>query len=190
MPTMDAWAVLAGTGGNGGGGLVAARRLAAWGVQVSIHTTKPLSAYQGVPAQQLGIVDAMDLPIYWGGYSALSDAGLIIDALIGYGLSGVPQGKAASFIRAASALEVPVLSLDVPSGVEATRGVVHDPAIHAAATMTLALPKQGLCHDAAVPAVGELYLADIGVPPALYRTLGLGPQVDTLFARSDLFRLC
>ncbi len=183
-------AILAGAGGNGGGGLVAARRLAGWGVQVSIHAAKPPPAYQGAPARQLAIVDAMGLPIYGDRSPALSDADLIIDALIGYNLSGAPKGRAATLIRAANGVEVPVLSLDMPSGVEATGGVVLDPAICAAATMTLALPKRGLCHDAAVPAVGELYLADIGVPPVLYHALGLRSQVDTLFARSDLFRLC
>jgi len=63
---------------------------------------------------------------------------------------------------------VPVLALDVPSGVDATSGRVFDPAIRATATMTLALPKEGLNKLAMESYVGELYLADISVPPGLY----------------------
>jgi len=60
-----------------------------------------------------------------------------------------------------------VLALDVPSGVDGTSGIVFDPAIRATATMTLAPPKAGLRIPAAQVQVGELYLADISVPPTL-----------------------
>ena len=66
-------AILAGAGGNGGGGLVAARRLAGWGVQVSIHAAKPPPAYQGASAHQLAIADAMGLQTSARGVYALGD---------------------------------------------------------------------------------------------------------------------
>ena len=64
-----------------------------------------------------------------------------------------------------------------------------DPAVRASATMALALPKEGLRAEAARGHVGELYLADISVPPALYAEAPLGVQVSAIFAESDIVRL-
>jgi NAD(P)H-hydrate epimerase len=72
--------------------------------------------------------------------------------------------------------------------VDTTSGSVFDPAVVATATMTLALPKEGLRFPGVQDRVGELYLADIGVPPDLYQKF-LGVDVGPLFARSDLFLL-
>ena len=66
---------------------------------------------------------------------------------------------------------------------------VYDPAIRAAATMTLALPKEGLRADCVADHVGELYLADIGVPPDLYAGAGLGLEVGPIFTKSEIVRL-
>ncbi len=68
-------------------------------------------------------------------------------------------------------------------------GETFEPAIQAAATMTLALPKTGLATVAARDAVGELYLADIGVPPSLYARPPLNLRVGALFACADVIRL-
>ena len=119
----------------------------------------------------------------------LTSADLIVDALIGYSLRGAPRGAAAVLIREANALDAPVLSLDVPSGVDATTGTVYDPAVRATATLTLALPKRGLRTDAAREHVGELYLADIGVPPGLYGRPPLGLDIGPLFAQDDILRV-
>ena len=97
--------------------------------------------------------------------------------LIGYSLSGAPRGVSAGLIRAANAHTAPVLALDVPSGVDTATGAAYDPAIIAEATLTLALPKQGLQHDTAKKQVGELYLADISIPPGLYSRPPLGLDV-------------
>ena len=97
-----------------------------------------------------------------------------------------PRGTAAEMIRWANKRSAPTLSLDIPSGLDTATGKVFDPAITATATLTLALPKQGLRTQH--KQVGELYLADISVPPALYeRALGL--EVGPLFAESDIIRL-
>jgi NAD(P)H-hydrate epimerase len=77
----------------------------------------------------------------------------------------------------------------VPSGLDATNGKVYDPVLRATATMTLALPKQGLRSPERSDVVGELYLADIGVPAELYAAESLGLRVEPIFARSDLIRL-
>lgn len=100
-----------------------------------------------------------------------------------------PHGAAADLIRWANAQAVSVLALDVPSGVDGTSGTVFDPAIRATATMTLALPKAGLRIPAAQAWVGELYLADIGVPPSLYAEPAVSLHVGALFAESEILRL-
>ena len=114
---------------------------------------------------------------------------LIIDAIIGYGLTGAPSGPAADLIRWADAQQTSILSLDVPSGLESGSGEVHDCSICATATMTLALPKEGLRTPAAKAVTGELYLSDISVPPDLYAGLQLGLDVGPVFARQDIIRL-
>ena len=80
------------------------------------------------------------------------------------------------------------MALDLPSGMDATSGKVHEPTVRAAATLTLALPKTGLVSGPAAVHVGELYLADIGIPPRLYAEIDL-PDPGPLFARGDLIRL-
>jgi NAD(P)H-hydrate epimerase len=181
--------VLAGSGGNGGGALVAARRLAAWGATVHIAVTVEDAAFGPVPARQLAIVRRMGLPILHA--AALGDvtAELIVDGVIGYRLTGAPAGGAADLIRWANAYPAPVLALDVPSGVDADTGTVFAPAVLAAATMTLALPKRGLAAPAAAACVGELYLADIGVPPALYAAAPLHLDVGPVFSQAEIVRI-
>ena len=82
----------------------------------------------------------------------------------------------------------PILSLDVPSGIDTGTGTVYEPAIRATATMTLALPKRGLGLPGAEALVGELYLADISVPPELYASPALDLSVGPLFRRADVIR--
>ncbi|MCD4751773.1 MAG: NAD(P)H-hydrate epimerase [Anaerolineaceae bacterium] len=102
---------------------------------------------------------------------------------------GLGRLTAADLIRWANAQPAPILSLDVPSGLDSTNGTVYDPAIKATATMTLALPKQGFKIPEAKTRVGELYAADISVPPSLYAEPSLGLDVGPLFAESEIIRL-
>ncbi len=182
--------VLAGRGGNGGGALVCARRLSNWGASVEVHLTKEPGDFKGVPAHQLGILSRMQVSIAPPGSTAFpsesSDVDLVVDGVIGYSLSGAPHGQAAEMIRWANGHPAPILALDAPSGLDTATGEVFDPAINAAATLTLALPKQGLRSRRAQ--VGELYLADISVPPALYEQ-AFGFEVGPLFAESEVVRL-
>ncbi|GIK57448.1 MAG: NAD(P)H-hydrate epimerase [Chloroflexi bacterium] len=199
--------VLAGTGGNGGGALVCARWLHNYGADVRVIVTRPDGDFAPVPAHQLAILRRMDVPVTLAeeveaegdtatspmdAASALSASVLIIDGLIGYSLQGSPRGAAAHLIRWANRQPAPILALDVPSGLDATTGQVYEPAIKAAATMTLALPKVGLLAgetEVAVAHVGELYLADISVPPALYARPPLQLTVGPIFAASDIVRV-
>jgi NAD(P)H-hydrate epimerase len=177
--------VLVGHGNNGGGGLVAARHLLNWGAWVQVLLTHQPESYEDIPAHQLAILQAMDLPLAWAeeGWE-LPPADLIIDAVIGYGLQGDPRGTAADLIRLANSSTAPVLSLDAPSGLDTTTGALFEPHINASATMTLALPKAGLVTEEALSAVGRLFVADISVPPQLYTHLGL--DVPPIFGRDTI----
>ncbi len=182
--------VLTGTGGNGGGALVAARRLHSWGAQVVVALTKEMDAFKAVPAHQLAIVVRLGIQVVSAAQIAqLGSADMILDGVIGYSLSGPPRGTAAELIRWANSHDAPILALDTPSGLDTTTGTAHAPTITATATMTLALPKAGLRAPSAAPYVGELYLADISVPPQLYAGPGLGLTVGPIFAQEEIIRL-
>jgi NAD(P)H-hydrate epimerase len=171
--------ILAGPGGNGGGGLVAARHLANRGCQVQVVLSEP-DRLTPVPAHQADILARMGVTIA----SRPSAADLVIDALIGYSLRGDPTGTAAELITWANDQAAPVLALDTPSGLDLTTGVAGTPAVQATATLTLALPKVGLL-DA--PSAGELYLADISVPPLVYQRMGIA--IPPLFSDCTLLRI-
>lgn len=163
-------AVLAGAGGNGGGGLCAARCLASRGVGVLAVLARPPAALSGVPAAQLRTLrEAPARVIHWSDAFDIGEADLVIDAIVGCGLRGAPAGPQLALIRAAQAAAAPVLSLDVPSGVDPDTGEVPGVAVRAARTLALALPKRGLRRANA----GELWLADLGIPPGVFARAGL-----------------
>jgi len=182
--------VLAGTGGNGGGALAGARRLHNYGADVRVFLTKADNDFAPVPGHQLDTLRRMNVPVDLS--EKLENAGsadLIIDGIIGYSLRGEPRGSAATLIQWANSRSVPILALDAPSGLDTTTGTVYEPAIRATATMTLALPKAGLLSDQGLLQVGELYLADISVPPELYASPALNIPVGPIFAASDIVRV-
>jgi NAD(P)H-hydrate epimerase len=177
----EAVAVLCGRGGNGGGGLVAARHLANRGVRVHVSLAEDPSRLGEVPRHQLSIVRRMGVSIV----DEPTAADLVLDALLGYSLRGDPRGGAARLVRWVNGQGMPVCSLDLPSGLDATTGDVGNPCVRATATLTLALPKPGLV--GAPEIVGELYLADLSIPSALYAELGI--QVPPIFAGGPILRL-
>ena len=181
--------VLAGSGGNGGGAMVSARNLHNWGAKVDVFLTKPVSELSGVIHEQANILQTMDVELQTV-IDLNKDAApdLIIDGIIGYSLQGAPRGAAAEMINWANDQNAPVMSLDVPSGLDPGTGKVHIPTIEADATMTLALPKVGL-RTPGTDVVGELYLADIGVPPELYENPLLRLQVGPIFQNEQIIRL-
>ncbi len=174
--------MLAGSGGNGGGGLVAARHLANAGADVVVVLATEPERLTPVPAQQLSIVRQIEISVEIGTAAGLGDPELVVDALLGYSQRGDPYGGAATLIRWSAGRRV--LALDVPSGLELATGVLRSPIVEADATMTLALPKQGL---AAAANVGRLFLADISVPGLVYERLGL--RYESPFASGPLVEL-
>ncbi len=182
--------VLAGTGGNGGGALVAARRLHNYGADARVFIAKPDADFAPVPGRQLDILRRMGVPVGLADDVADADtAVLVIDGVIGYSLRGNPRGGAKTLIEWANSQAAPILALDAPSGLDTAVGALYEPAIRATATMTLALPKAGLFSDAASGFVGELYLADISVPPELYASPALQMAAGPIFAEGDVVRL-
>jgi len=180
---------LCGAGGNGGGGLVAARRLHGWGARVRVITTRPPEGFLGVPEHQLDIAERLGIPITHADEpTVLGDFDLVLDAIVGTGLSGPPRDGAARLISLANELGAPVLSLDVPSGLDATTGGGAAASVRADATLALALPKVGLERDASGGVAGELYVGDIGAPPEVFLGSGLGYEVGPVFARHPYVR--
>lgn len=183
-------AVLVGKGGNGGGGLVCARHLHNWGAHVQVFTIAPGDQYEGVPAHQLSILQNLGISVQTPGANLSEErVDLVIDAVIGYSLAGNPRGRAADLIEWANTQAAPVLSLDVPSGVDASNGVVYSPAVAAEATLTLALPKTGLKNEDVQKYVGELYLGDISVPPQLFKAAGLDLDIKALFGEEEIIQI-
>lgn len=175
--------VLCGRGNNGGGGMVAARHLRNRGADV--HVIRLAGELKTVPAKQWNILENMGLrneP-----YFDLSEADMILDALIGYGLDGDPRPEVAVWIEKANAAGRPILALDTPSGLDTTAGTAGKPTVRAEATMSLALPKVGLITESARPYVGNLYLADISIPPELYRQMGL--EIGNIFEQDTIIKI-
>lgn len=173
--------VAVGSGGNGGGGLVAARHLAVSGLPVRVVLGTSRDRFTPVPAHQLDIIDRMGVPVV---EELPDDADLVIDAVIGYSLKGAPRGLPGKVIAAMDAADALVLSLDTPSGLDTASGTAFTPHVNADATLTLALPKVGLRTH---PAVGDLFLADISVPGSVYDAMGAGPAPD--FRHSPILEL-
>jgi len=172
--------------------MVAARRLHGWGATVRTVLAQEPDRFAPVPARQLAILHRLGVEVIPSDELVASPEGpapdLVIDGVIGYSLRGAPRGGAEALIRWSGSAGAPILALDVPSGMDATSGDVHDAVVWATATLTLALPKTGLVSSSAGTHVGELYVADIGIPPQLYSEIDL-PDPGALFARGDLVRL-
>ncbi len=185
LPAPARVVVLAGTGGNGGGAMVAARHLANRGCAVEVRLSRP-PRIGSVTHHQRSILDAMGVSVS-PRLPPGQNIDAIVDGIIGYSLEGPPTGPAADLIAWVSEHRsggTTVVALDVPSGLDVDTGRAPGLHVTASATLTLALPKVGLRSN---PAVGRLHLADISVPAAVYEQMGLA--VPVLFTRSQILRL-
>ena len=145
--------VLVGKGNNGGGGAVAARHMANRGADVVGLVAVREGLGETVTAR-LATLEAMSVKVYYHGEgidlsSVLSQSDLIVDALIGYGLRGNPRPPVSGLIEAANESGTNIMSLDLPSGLDATTGKAFEPCIAAHDTLALALPKTGLMVEGA-----------------------------------------
>lgn len=181
--------VLAGGGGNGGGALTAARRLATWGAKICIVTAQGREQMADVPKAQLDILLGLENVIEMTVDEIDGPVDVILDGLIGYSLTGAPRGQAAALIEWANEYPAPILALDVPSGYDAHTGTITEPAIQAAATLTIALPKLGMQTEDTAQHIGALYCADISVPPELYLDLTPSLEIGFMFKRGDIISI-
>jgi NAD(P)H-hydrate epimerase len=163
--------VIAGSGGNGGGGICAARHLHNHGVEVFLILSSTPDQITGAAQTQLSILNSAGLTpkTKEDALETIAKVDLVLDAIIGYTLKGAPRGNAKALIEAINQSDTPVISLDLPSGLDTSSGETPGVCVNASQTMSLALPKPGLANSIC----GDLYLADIGIPPEVYRPLGL-----------------
>ncbi len=182
--------VLAGHGANGGGALVSARHLINWGADVKIIISKNENTFTGVPKIQLDILKNMKACILqFENFPESFNADLIVEGLIGYGLSGKPGGVVKKIIDFVNKLSVKKISLDVPAGIDLSAGKAMEPTFIADAVLTLALPKDGMQKKETKKFIKQLYLADISVPPSLYGLLPSGLKTNHIFAESEIVRV-
>lgn len=167
--------VLAGKGGNGGDALVAARYLHNWGYRVKLFYLTPEDQLKGDTAvnadicRALGIescvLDERQLPKLKITF-AMSQ--LIIDGMLGTGVSGPLTGLVEHVVEMVNESSCMVLSIDIPSGLPAKSGRPQGACVKADYTVTLGAPKLGMIQYPGLEFVGELTVADIGLPPSLF----------------------
>lgn len=166
--------VLAGTGNNGGDGLVIARALAARGATVRCLTLATEADAPDDTAANLRLLrqlaaddDALDLIPYQDvGQAANAPADLVVDALLGIGVSGPLREPVRSLCAWANRQPAPVVAVDVPSGLDATTGAAAEDTVRADLTVTMAAPKAGLLLGDGPQVTGEVVVAEIGIPAA------------------------
>ncbi len=170
--------VLCGRGNNGGDGFVIARHLHAAGARVKAFLLAPadrvsgdartnLEAYRRIGGALQEIIDAAQ---WRSAAPEMRGSGLIVDALLGTGLSAEVTGLYRTVIEEINAAaSARIVSVDIPSGIDATTGAVLGAAVRAHLTCTFALPKRGLLVAPGASHTGMREVIDIGIPPELVR---------------------
>jgi NAD(P)H-hydrate epimerase len=180
-------AVLCGRGNNGGDGFVVARTLAQRGVAVSVFLIGQVSDVRGDARVNLDILGRLGLTVVevadgqaWELHvSEVRDCTLIVDAIFGTGLNAPVSGLIESVITDINASSIPVVSIDLPSGLSADTSDTIGESIEAGTTVTLAAPKLPLVLMPAEMRAGDIVIADIGIPVDVVNALD-GPRVELL----------
>jgi len=171
-PEATSAAIFCGPGNNGGDGLALARHLTARGYQVEVrlvHGGGSLSPDAGV---QLEICKKQGLTIHEYGpgdskreaVDSASHLDVVVDALFGTGLTRPLAGHFAEIVEAINTLSVPCVAVDLPSGLNGSTATIMGPHIQAELTVTFAAPKIAHVLLPAAEAVGEVVIADLGIP--------------------------
>lgn len=178
--------VVAGTDQHAGCVLVAARRLSNWGVKVSILLSDTKGKFTAETIAQFSICQKMKIPFV----DSITKPDLIIEGILDSGFTGDPKENAAKVIEQINGSSAPVLCLEAPSGLDLDTGNHGKPTVKAKATLALGIPKVGMFKLMATKFTGELFLADISVPPELYKSIQLEttPFVNA-FSESTLVKI-
>ena len=174
-PTCQRIGIFAGKGNNGGDGIVIARQLAHVGHDVRIFLVSPPDSFTGEAQINLQIAKRLGLQIeeiltdtgfYGTGDvpTTLASCELLVDAIFGTGLRHAVRSPIASVINAINSLPIPVLSVDLPSGLDADTGHPLGTCVQADRTVTIGLPKRGLLMHPGAELAGKLEVVDIGFP--------------------------
>lgn len=165
--------IFAGKGNNGGDGFVAARYLANRGARVKAFLLGKKEEVKGDAAVNLAALARMGLEVeelsqgeLHKARVAISISDIVIDAIFGTGFKGEISGLAALVIEAINDSSRPVISVDIPSGVDADTGGVAGRCVRASYTVTMGLPKVGLMLYPGALYAGNVVVADIGIPSA------------------------
>lgn len=178
-PPAEPILVLAGAGNNGGDGLVAARHLKGWGSDVEAVLVGSRTKVLDDAATNLELAEASGVRVLEAPNQEALDAALterlprtplVIDALLGTGLTGKVRGTIARAIELLNASGRRVLAVDIPSGLDANTGEVLGCAVKAERTVTFGFWKPGLRTSSGPELAGEVSLADISLPRELWHT--------------------
>jgi hydroxyethylthiazole kinase-like uncharacterized protein yjeF len=180
-------AVLCGRGNNGGDGFVVARTLVQRGVDVAVFLMGRVADVRGDARTNLEIlgrlgitvVEVADSQAWELHFSEVSDCTLIVDAIFGTGLNAPVSGFIESVITDVNASGIPVVAIDLPSGLSADSADPIGESIEAGVTVTLAAPKLPLVLPPAEMRAGDIVIADIGIPAEILETVA-GPRIDLL----------
>ena len=170
-------AVACGVGNNGGDGLAAARHLKRWGRLVRVCCIDA-GRFRDAAAQELDALHKIGVEV--SDQLRLDGAEVVVDAILGTGLSRAPEGRFAEWIEAINDSGKQVISVDIPSGLDAEAGVAYAPMVKADMTITFGLPKPGL-----LKVGGRVLVIDIGVPTEAYEAVGVNMPQD-FFANGDV----
>lgn len=167
--------VFAGKGNNGGDGFVAARHLQTRGLSVRLFTTTDVGELQGDVARAAAAARAVGVDVVEPDDQSerkarlhLAAADVVVDALLGTGGRDKPAGAVAAAVGWINAAGKPVVSVDIPTGVQADTGYVPGAAVRATTTVTFGALKPGLLIGEGREAAGRVIVADIGLPKTLF----------------------
>ncbi|SHK68180.1 bifunctional ADP-dependent NAD(P)H-hydrate dehydratase/NAD(P)H-hydrate epimerase [Desulforamulus aeronauticus] len=188
--------ILVGKGNNGGDGLVVARHLLNRGVQVKVLLLADPEEFQGDARINLHIWQKLGQPFYQvnqvNGINivkvALLNTHLVVDALYGTGFRGTVNERVGRVIELINASNLPVVAVDIPSGLEADTGQINGPCIKATQTVTFGLPKLGLVVEPGASYAGKLHVADISLPRVLIENKDIPRQLLTRELVSSWFK--
>ena len=185
--------VAVGPGGNGGGALSGARHLHNRGCDVSVVLAASESKLSDATLRQLNSIQAIGIPVaafteHQNSIVPIEKVDAIVDGLLGYSINGNPRGLIAAAIERINESGIPVVSNDIPSGIDSTTGEIFQPAIKANFTVTIAAPKTGFKVPGARQRSGVLFLGDISVPRELYRK-SLGIEMLEMFSTGSIVKI-